>query len=676
MAYQETLLGLRFSLESQDGMSFIPNYEMPMSAKREALEASLQPTSVLCRWSVRTSDPVLGAFGFATVEMVLRNPSAPIHEQSIPGPIVMNNPALERFIVQAASHAEYGVPLGFQLLLPVYVGHVARSDIIEFRMQGCDWVAAVAGLMQPRQKVLPWTQGTNGGDICLEKVLTGAIGVIQARDVPGVDVTEALNQVRRAVIERLSFRWILPNPVPPRRLAMVEVRQDYKSVGAISGLGIQLIVLDRPGHWLELDDGPYAHLREAFVPFDTNVDASFADRLMRALEPLRVDGVVTRNDRLVTAVAGVAETLGLPTSPAAAFEKATNKYATRLSEIDRGFALCVSGPSELREKLHPSDGNQPVNLQYPLVVKPCEGDGSHCVSKVFTETELFQAVEKVGRRIIRHERGVPVPSDVLIEPYVDGPEVDVNFVLWDGEILFSEVSDDFPSDADSPGATSSDTFQETAFVHPSRLPPSEQDLLRQALLDRILHMGFRSGVFHVEARVRNSAMKYARENGIVDLRYDATSDEQRQPKPSVFLIEINARPPGYYGLMSLAWTYGVDYFALHVLHALGDEVRMRVLSQPFMRGPQYDGALMLIIPEKGGILASGDPAEKFREQHPEVMDDILLRREPFARGDLVPGPDAPTIPFLSVLVLCSKHGRGGLLRNMAIIRREWRHTIE
>ncbi|KAB8270071.1 hypothetical protein BDV30DRAFT_175139 [Aspergillus minisclerotigenes] len=85
---------------------------------------------------------------------------------------------------------------------------------------------------------------------------------------------------------------------------------------------------------------------------------------------------------------------------------------------------------------------------------------------------------------------------------------------------------------------------------------------------------------------------------------------------------------------------------------------------------------MLIIPERGGILASDDPAETFREEHPEVMNNILLRREPFAKGDFVPGPDAPTMSFLSVLVIRSKKGRGDLLRNMAIIRRDWRHTIE
>ncbi|KAE8371330.1 hypothetical protein BDV26DRAFT_302826 [Aspergillus bertholletiae] len=669
MAAQDSILSFQSVLATQDSAFPISIYELPKLAQG--------PSQILCRWGVHTADPVLEPFGFTTVEMVLWSTSEPIQKGSFARSVQMNNHALEKFMLQAIGRAKRGVPIGFQLLLPVSVSYVARSDILEFRMQGCDCVATAAGLMQSREKLSPWTQSTHGGDeICLEKVLNGAIGVIQAKNAPGVPVTEALDQVKTAIVNRLSFRWLLPEPVQPRRLAMVEVRPDHKSIEAIYSLGIQLIVLDQPGHWLEPDEGPYAHLRESFVPFDTNVDSHFGDRLTRALEALRVDGVVTRNDRLVTAVARVAETLGFPTSPAVAFEKATNKYATRLSEIERGFALCVSGPSDLQEKLHPSDRSEPIRLEYPLVVKPCEGDGSHCVSKVSTETQLFQAVEKVGHRIIRHEGAVPVPSDVLIEPYIDGPEVDVNFVLWDGEVLFSDVSDDFPSDADSPEATAADTFQETAFAHPSRLPPSEQDLLRQVLLDRILHMGFRSGIFHVEARVRHSAMKYTKRDGTLDLRYHEMRDETHEPKASVFLVEVNARPPGYYGLMSLAWTYGVDYFALHVLHALSDETRMRALSQPFLHGPQHDGALMLVLPERGGVLTSGDPAETFRKEHPEVMDNILLRREPFAMGDFVPGPDAPTMGFLSVLVVRSTMGRAGLLRNMAMIRRDWRHTIE
>lgn len=36
----------------------------------------------------------------------------------------------------------------------------------------------------------------------------------------------------------------------------------------------------------------------------------------------------------------------------------------------------------------------------------------------------------------------------MIEPYIDGPEVDANLVLLDGEVIFFEVTDDFPKPGD------------------------------------------------------------------------------------------------------------------------------------------------------------------------------------------------------------------------------------
>ncbi|KAA8642567.1 uncharacterized protein ATNIH1004_011512 [Aspergillus tanneri] len=187
-------------------------------------EAPIQPPPVLCRWDVCTTDPVLKTFGFTTVEMVLRSPSMPIHQRSFPRSIIMNNPAVERFLLQAISRVRSGVPIGFHLLLPVSIGYVVRHHR-----------ASYAGLRL----------GTGG-----------AIGIIQSRNIPGVIVTEALNQVRTAIANRLSFRWLLLDPVQSCRLAMVEVRRHHKSIEAVYSLGIQLIVLEQPGHWLEPDDGP------------------------------------------------------------------------------------------------------------------------------------------------------------------------------------------------------------------------------------------------------------------------------------------------------------------------------------------------------------------------------------------------------------------------------------
>ncbi|KAM5446072.1 hypothetical protein MaudCBS49596_006882 [Microsporum audouinii] len=87
------------------------------------------------------------------------------------------------------------------------------------------------------------------------------------------------------------------------------------------------------------------------------------------------------------------------------------------------------------------------------------------------------------------------------------------------KVLFFELSDEFPCLADAEDVTVSDNFAEDIGVYPSRLEPEERDLVRPPLYRTILQLGFRSGVFHVEARVQNLTMRYKTTNGIVDLDY-------------------------------------------------------------------------------------------------------------------------------------------------------------
>jgi len=84
---------------------------------------------------------------------------------------------------------------------------------------------------------------------------------------------------------------------------------------------------------------------------------------------------------------------------------------------------------------------------------------------------------------------------ILIETYADGPEVNVNFALLEGEILFFKMFDDFPCLANAEGATISDSFVEENMVLPSRLGPEERDLVRSSLHRTLLQLGFHSGVF-------------------------------------------------------------------------------------------------------------------------------------------------------------------------------------
>jgi biotin carboxylase len=68
------------------------------------------------------------------------------------------------------------------------------------------------------------------------------------------------------------------------------------------------------------------------------------------------------------------------------------------------------------------------DLEYPFIVKPCKGFLSEGVFKIHSPEELASAIGSVN--LDRHG------AEFVLEAYCDGPEVDINFVLSEGELLF------------------------------------------------------------------------------------------------------------------------------------------------------------------------------------------------------------------------------------------------
>ena len=90
----------------------------------------------------------------------------------------------------------------------------------------------------------------------------------------------------------------------------------------------------------------------------------------------------------------------------------------------------------------------------------------------------------------------------MVESYVSGPEVDVNVVLQDGKALFCEISDDLPKTAEGfPTSFNSKSWTETGNVFPSALPEPELQQLKEKTVEYLLTFGFRTGIFHCEARM-------------------------------------------------------------------------------------------------------------------------------------------------------------------------------
>jgi biotin carboxylase len=305
--------------------------------------------------------------------------------------------------------------------------------------------------------------------------------------------------------------------------------------------------------------------------------------------------MMTVSDARLSGVARACEILGFPTSPSSAYTYAGDKYQTRMMEPDTHGAFRVFGVDNLRENL--TAVGRPA-LTYPLIVKPCLGWGSQAVSRVSNEEELFRAVEKASAC---HGLSSQRRSDVVIEPYIDGPEVDANFVLLDGEVVFFEVIDDFPSLGDVDGSQK-DNFIETVVLLPSVLPPNEVVAIRDSLHQSILRQGFVTGTFHCEARLQYSSKEFRADDGGVEDLYPRCTTTAAPQNVKVYLLEINARPAGYLETVGVHLAYGVDYFAQQLLFSIADEGRFRALSIPFRKGPQYDLAVLVLQEDAAGTL--------------------------------------------------------------------------
>lgn len=342
-------------------------------------------------------------------------------------------------------------------------------------------------------------------------------------------------------------------------------------------MGIGLVVLDEPGSWLADDQDPNVHLRNLLFhstsirtrDLRTGSRKSPASFVSMAYFPARKHLLPDPRSMPGTGSSNI--------SPQAVFRR-TNKYSQRQLHNDDGSAFRMSGVGDLQRHLNSSDRLP----EFHVVMKSCTGGGSQCVSKVSAVEDFVQAVTKIKGRVLGHEGSAPIIADALIESFISGFEIDANLVMQNGKLLFREIADDFPSPADKENSAMAEDFQDTMFGVPSKLPPQKRDAIQASLYESVLRLSLSLGVFHVEARVRNSSIHYSeRPDSVVDLVQLQSAPSQ---KPSCFLLGVNVRPPAYFGLMTAAYTYGVDYFVPFALRALGDAFRFKAMSQPLLQG--------------------------------------------------------------------------------------------
>lgn len=582
-----------------------------------------------------------------------------------------------RFILNILAGAHGLGDIMFRLVVPRDAGYILRADILSQRLLNCPFVKQVETLARPLQ----YYDGASVADhmvAALTPVLESSIGAIILESVTsdgpfGIDAP--LAKADAELRDRLSFPWLTAEPLRRRTLVLLDGGLRSPAEGgtgetiytAAQALGIDMIVLDHPGHWLT--EPRYRDWYKSFIPFDTPMhpDTSYASRIAATVRslPTHVDGLVTLRDQYKVAVARAAQELGLYTEPTSALEIATNKFKTSVAEGHQAFQATSFEEAAQIVQHHA--------LRFPLVIKPCNGFLSEGVHRVEDLGQLESSIQSINT--FRHG------LEFVLEKYCDGPEVDANLVLVDGEMVFFEASDDFPKSADANGQGSVKTFIELANVLPSRLPDEELSLLRHHLHQSLIRMGFRNGFYHVEARVENSIMEYRTDAGVLDLypRPPPAGDTNiATSPPTVWLIEVNPRPPGIQESEAIRHIYGLDYFALSLLFGLRDtnvKDLIPFLARPFLPRSQQCGEMIFIPISRGGIFLSDDICMELLARRPDLVPFVARYFCFLKRGDKVHDPSEGINAWVAYFIVVSREGRDKTRRLADEIRANLRFVI-
>lgn len=130
---------------------------------------------------------------------------------------------------------------------------------------------------------------------------------------------------------------------------------------------------------------------------------------------------------------------------------------------------------------------------YPAILKPIDGSGQRGVYKV----NNYEDVEDVFIKSITHSRS----KELIIEDFVDGPEISVNSFMYNGKLEFVIVSDRI-SYKDYPGGIIKEHYI------PSRITNDIMEEKIKSLVETVNNkMGFKNGHIYFQLKIEDNEPK-------------------------------------------------------------------------------------------------------------------------------------------------------------------------
>lgn len=202
------------------------------------------------------------------------------------------------------------------------------------------------------------------------------------------------------------------------------------------------------------------------------------ERILEICRNLSPAGVVTAGSDLANiTVQYLAEHLGLPGNSGECLLRTTNKYFMR--KALRAGGLSVPWFQAVR----PGERAEPPS--YPVIVKPTDRSGSRAVTRVETEAELAEAVERAA--------GASFEGAAIVESCLPGREYSVETISFQGRHTCLAVTKKF--------TTGSPHYIEVGHLQPAPLESTLEKKVKETVFRALDALKVESGAGHSELRI-------------------------------------------------------------------------------------------------------------------------------------------------------------------------------
>ena len=260
------------------------------------------------------------------------------------------------------------------------------------------------------------------------------------------------------------------------------------------------------------------------------------EEILSICQQIGINGICTiASDVAAPTVAYVAEKMGLVGNSYESSVRANNKYLMRES-FSKADVPCpkymVATPDTLNT---PSVLDGLREFQYPIIIKPSDRSGSLGVSKICIPAEYYPAINQAMKVSFKHE--------AMIEEFIDGREISVEFISYQGNHYPLQITDKV--------TTGAPHFVELEHHQPSSLSKEMYETIYSITEKALNALGITNGASHSEYKIT--------------------------PKGRIAIMEIGARMGGdFIGSDLVRLSTGYDFLKGVIEVALGEFVEPQI----------------------------------------------------------------------------------------------------